>query len=86
MAKDKKSKPINFEKMIEDDIYLYKRHGYGKLYKVKADTLYFLDREDKKGYTWTPTLVDTSSAKFIPLYPDSDNFLGNLLSIGYFND
>jgi hypothetical protein len=79
------NKPVFYCDMVEDQLYIVKRHGYGKIYKKKDAKLLFLDREDKKGFSWSPTLVDENNTKFIPLIID-ENFLGNLEYSGYFND
>ena len=81
--KTKSSRPVPLKGMIEDQLYIYTRHGYGKIYKKEGDTLYFLMREEKDDFQWSPTMVDETTAKFFPL--NLENFLGKLQKEGHFH-
>ena len=64
-----KVRPLPFEKLSEEEIYVMRRHGYADLYRKMDGKLEFLCLDDNSRWEWCRTCVDVNTAKFSLIQP-----------------
>jgi len=90
MAKKNKNKfnnrPVDYDSMEEDKVYMSKAHSYGELYKKEEGDIYFLTENTEGKYAWCKTMLDPKRHKFMPVNTDPVHLLGILLDKKYWDD